>query len=148
MLPLNVLFYHCCSIAQSPRKHTFLLEWTELSSLKRLLGQPCFQFDESLSEKRQGHTEDVLADWISRANKNELLFKLNIIFKKWGQSALNAEISTDPERWIFCGYTSFVLFIFLYQAVCSSALKLVERLSTLSLASHRDMETWDWIPGE
>lgn len=43
-----------------------------------VLGQPCFQFDESLSEKRQGHKEDALGDKISGANKNELLLKLII----------------------------------------------------------------------
>lgn len=54
MLPLNVFFSFFFI--------TILLLRNELSSLTLLLGQPCFQFDESLSEKRQGHVEDVLAD--------------------------------------------------------------------------------------
>ncbi len=106
---LLLLFY--CLISHTAHISAGV-NWAE-----RLLGQPCFQFDESLSEKRQGEMEDVLADWISRANKNELLFKLNIIFKKnegkllWMLRCLQmskGEISADY---------SFILFIFLHLAV-------------------------------
>lgn len=81
-----------------------------------MLGQPCFQFDKSLSLKTQGHMEDVLAELISKANKNELLFKLNFIYRK--KEILGAEMSTDPPRWIFC---MFLLYLSLPSCVVISA---------------------------
>lgn len=118
--------------------------WSDLS-LKWLLGQPCFQFDKSLSGKSQGHTEDVLTAWISRANKNEVLFKLNIILNNEGK-VLWILKCLQIHRCEFPTDSVFILFIFLSLAVC--LLALTERLSTLPLELHKGMETWDWIPAD